>query len=82
MPSVGISDSDKREFDERKPDGMTQQEFTHELLAAYRRDNGEIVDVDAVVGGITRRTASNVEIAAYRGVSQAIAELGVDVEVD
>lgn len=80
MPNIGISDSDKREFDDRKPDDYTQAEFTSELLDAHRRDDGEVVDVDALVDAVTKQTAAEVELAAYRGVSQALAEIGVDVE--
>lgn len=82
MPTVGISAEDKREFDARKPDDMTQAEFTSELLAAHRRDDGEIVDVDALVARVEERTASQVELAAYRGTADALREVGVDVEVD
>jgi hypothetical protein len=82
MPTVGISQSDKREFEQRQPDDMTQAEFTAELLAAHARDNGEIVDVDAIVERIESRTASQVETAAYRGVREALEELGVRPEGD
>jgi len=56
---------------------MTHDEFVQELLAAYRRDNGEIVDVDDLVDGIEKQVAANVELAAYRGVQDA---LGKDVK--
>jgi hypothetical protein len=48
-----------------------------ELLAAYKRDNGEIVDVDSIVDDIEKKVAANVELAAYRGVQDA---LGKDVK--
>jgi hypothetical protein len=72
MTSLNVDRKVKEEFDELKPDGYTQSEFIEELLAAYRRDNGEIVDVGAVVEQITKQTASEVELAAYRGVAQAL----------
>lgn len=72
MTSISVADSTKSEFDELKPDDLTQDEFTQELLAAYRRDNGEIVDVGALADEITKQTAASVELAAYRGTRDAI----------
>lgn len=69
--SISINDDTKREFDELKPGDSTHDEFVQELLAAYRRDNGEIVDVDSLVQEVTERTAANVELAAYRGTKAA-----------
>jgi len=60
-----------------KPDELTHDEFVQELLDAYRRDNGEIVDVDDLVDGIERQVATKIELAAYRGVQDA---LGKDVK--
>ncbi|AFH22967.1 hypothetical protein OSG_eHP39_00135, partial [environmental Halophage eHP-39] len=60
-----------------EPEDATHDEFVQELLAAYRRDNGEIVDVDDLVDGIEKKVAANVELAAYRGVKDA---LGKDVK--
>jgi len=55
---------------------MTHDEFVQDLLDAYRRDNGEIVDVDSIVDDIEKQVAANIELAAYRGVQDA---LGKDV---
>jgi hypothetical protein len=70
--SVSINDDTKREFDDRKPDSMTHDEFMQELLAAHARDNGEIVDVESIVEQINHRIASNVELASYRGTAAAL----------
>jgi hypothetical protein len=51
---------------------MTYKDFTDELVAAYRRDNGEVVDVEKLVDGILERVATNIELAAYRGVTEAL----------
>ena len=72
MSSISVADSTKSEFDELKPDDLTHDEFVEELLAAYRRDNGEIVNVDELVQQITERTVTNVEIAAFRGTKEAM----------
>ena len=72
MTSISISNQTKTEIDELKPEDMTYKEFADELVAAYRRDNGEIVDVDKLVDVILKRVATNVELAAYRGVTEAL----------
>jgi len=69
--SISVNDDTKREWDNLKPDDMTNDEFCNAVLAAYRRDNGEIVDVDSLVQEVTERTATNVELAAYRGTKAA-----------
>jgi len=72
MVSISCSKTTKDEIASLKPDEMSYKEFTDELVAAYRRDNGEVVDVDELVEGIISRVASNVELAAYRGVEEAL----------
>jgi hypothetical protein len=72
MTQINCSSADKQEFDSLKPDEMTQKEFIGELLAAYRRDNGEIVDVAALVDRIEKQVASEIELAAYRGVTEGL----------
>jgi hypothetical protein len=77
MSSISVDRQTKSDFDELKPEDATHDEFVQELLAAYKRDNGEIVDVDDLVDGIEKKVATNVELAAYRGVQDA---LGQDVK--
>ncbi len=72
MAGISISESTKSEFDEHKPDELTHDEFVQELLDAYRRDNGEVVNIDEIVEQITQKTASHMEIAAYRGTLEAL----------
>lgn len=72
MTSISISKQTKAEIDDLKPDDMTYKDFTDELVAAYRRDNGEVVDIDKLVDGILERVATNIELAAYRGVAEAL----------
>lgn len=71
MTSISVNNDTKREFDELKPSDSTHDEFVQELLDAYRRDQGEIVNVDELVEELTQRTATNVELAAYRGTKAA-----------
>lgn len=75
MSSISISDSTKADFDELKPDDQTHDEFVSELLDAYRRDKGEVVDVGALVDAVTEQTATSVELAAYRGTRDAIQDV-------
>lgn len=72
LSSVSLSESTKSEWDELKPDDLTHGEFAQELLDAYRRDNGEIVDVESIVEQINHQTASKIELAAFRGCSEAL----------
>jgi len=77
MSSISVDRQTKSDFDELKSEDMTHDEFVQELLAAYRRDNGEIIDVDSIVDDIEKQVAANIELAAYRGVQDA---LGKDVK--
>jgi len=72
LASISVDQETKAAFDERKPDDLTHDEFVQELLAAHKRDNGEVVDVQELVDSVNKQTAASVELAAYRGVSQAI----------
>lgn len=72
MASISVDPADKKEFKEMKPDELTQKQFFAELLAAKRRDEGEIVDVDEMVEEIKHRVVTNAELAAYRGTKEAL----------
>jgi phosphatidylserine/phosphatidylglycerophosphate/cardiolipin synthase-like enzyme len=72
MSSISVNNDTKREFDNLQPDDMTQDEFTQELLDAYRRDNGEVVNVQELVDDISKQIGASIELAAYRGTSEAI----------
>jgi len=75
VSSISVDESTKAEFDELKPDNLTHDEFVDELLAAYRRDNGEIVNPAEIVDDVTKQTAAEVELAAYRGTRDALREV-------
>jgi len=72
VSSISVSDSTKSDFDDLQPDDLTQDEFVGELLDAYRRDNGQVVDVDSLVDRISKQTASSIELASYRGTRDAL----------
>jgi len=72
MASISLSRKTKTEIDELKPDDMTYKEFGQVLVNSYRRDNGEVVNVEELVTEIKKQIASQVELAAYRGVTEAI----------
>lgn len=72
MSSISVKNDTKSEFDELKPDELTQDEFCQELLDAYRRDNGEIVNVGEIVDQIERQVGKEVELASYRGTRDAL----------
>lgn len=75
MTAINVSENTKREFDDLQKESMTQDEFMQELLAAYRRDNGEIVNPEEIAQEIDHKVASKVEEAAYRGIQDALGEL-------
>lgn len=75
MSSINVNTETKTEFDELKPDELTQDEFVQELIAAYRRDDGEIVDIDEIVDEINHQIAAEIELSAYRGTKEALNDL-------
>ena len=76
MSQVGCTSKDKARFDELKPDELTQKEFFETVLDAYEnRDEKVIIDVEGIVNGITHETATEIELASYRGTKEAIEEI-------
>lgn len=68
MTALSVSKEDKAEFKELKPDGMSQKEFFKEVLQGYKESEGERVDVDELAEEIKKSVASEIELAAYRGI--------------
>jgi len=78
MSQVGCTTSDKERFDELQPEGMTQKEFVSELLDCYEnRDDKVVIDTDAIIEELGAGVASEIELAAYRGVKEAIEEVEI-----
>jgi len=79
MSQIGISNDDKERFDELQPEGMTQAEFTSELLDAYEhQDDKVVIDTDKIIDDISSTVAADIEIAAYRGTKEAIEETVIE----
>lgn len=76
MTSINVDREIKAEFDKLQPDGDTQKEFVRKLLECWDANNGRgyPADVDAMVEQVTKQTASEVELAARRGVTHALEE--------
>ena len=72
MSSNSCRKAAKNDLDELKPDGMSYADFVEELIAAYKRDDGEVVSPERLVEQIKKQIATNVEIAAYRGTTEAL----------
>lgn len=72
MAGINVDETVKDEFDELQPEGTTHSEFVEELLAAKRRDEGEIINPDDIAESVMENLHRKVELAAYRGVTEAI----------
>lgn len=76
MSSINCDADTKEQFDKLQPDDMTQSEFMAELIEAKKRDDGQVVNpekiADEIVEKVTHRTASEVELSAFRGVKEAL----------
>lgn len=68
-----MSDADKDRFDELKPSEKTQKEFFAEVLATFENADETItLDTERLTDRLKESVASEVELAAYRGVMEAI----------
>jgi len=68
-----VSDADKARFDELKPSDSTQAEFFSEIMATYEHADETItLDTERLTDRIKESVASEVELAAYRGTTEAI----------
>jgi len=68
-----VSDADKARFDELKPSDSTQAEFFSEIMATYEHADETItLDTERLTERIKESVASEVELAAYRGTTEAI----------
>ena len=74
MSSISVSTEQKAEFDDRFPD-KSHKEAMQELLDAHKRDNGQVVDPEAIADEIKHSVAADIEQSVYRGVREAIKKL-------
>ncbi|AFH21569.1 hypothetical protein OSG_eHP4_00135 [environmental Halophage eHP-4] len=73
MTQINVSDADKDRFDELKPSDSTQAEFFSEILQTYEHADETItLDTERLTDRIKESVASEVELAAYRGTTEAI----------
>jgi len=73
MSSISVSESDKERFVELKPDEQTHKEFFAEVLRTYENADETVeIDTDAIRADVVESVASQVELAAYKGVTEAI----------
>jgi len=75
MSSLNVSQATKREFDALQPDNDSQDEFVQKLIAAHKRDDGQVVDPEAIAREVEHKVATKCETAAYRGIKDALGEL-------
>jgi len=68
-----VSQDDKARFDELKPSEKTQKEFFSEVIATYENADETItLDTERLTERIKESVAAEVELSAYRGVTEAI----------
>jgi hypothetical protein len=73
MTQINVSDSDKKRFDELKPSDSTQAEFFAEVMATFENADETItLDTERLTERIKESVAAEVELSAYRGVTEAI----------
>jgi len=73
VSQINVTDADKARFDELKPSEKTQKEFFAEVLATFENADETItLDTERLTDRIKESVASEVELAAYRGVTEAI----------
>jgi len=73
MSSINVSRETKAQFDELQPEDTTQSEFVDMLLETYQKDvDGVVIDPDEIAQQIKEQVATQVELAAVRGVQEGI----------
>ena len=73
MSGVSIKPKTKDRWDELKPEDMTHNEFAQEVLDAYEYgDDPVVIDTEEIVSEAAQTVASQCEVAAYRGVKEAL----------
>ena len=73
MTQINVSQDDKDRFDELKPSEKTQKEFFSEILHTYEHAEETVtLDTERLTERIKESVASEVEVAAYRGVQESL----------
>jgi len=75
MPAISVTNEDKERFVQLKPSEKTHKEFFTEVLATYETaDETVSLDTERITEQIKQSVAAEVELSAYRGVTEAIEE--------
>jgi len=70
---INCKEDTKDTFDRLKPEGMNHDEFVAELLETYEHADEPVrIDSDKIADEIKESVASEVELSAFRGVTEAI----------
>jgi hypothetical protein len=78
MSQINVSNTDKERFDELQGEDQTQKEFFSDVLDAYEnRDDKVVIDTEEIIEELRTGVASEIELAAYRGVKEAIEEVEI-----
>jgi hypothetical protein len=78
MSQINVSNTDKERFDELQGEDQTQKEFFSDVLDAYEnRDDKVVIDTEEIIEELRTGVASEIELAAYRGVKEAIEEIEI-----
>jgi hypothetical protein len=73
MTGINVNQTDKDRFDAHKPSDLTQAEFFETVMDTYENaDEPVTINVEQLTEEIKSTVASNIELAAYRGVTEAI----------
>jgi len=73
LTQINVTDADKDRFDELKPSNKTQKEFFAEVMATFENaDETVTLDTERLTAQIAESVASQIELAAYRGTTEAI----------
>jgi len=73
LTQINVSQDDKDRFDELKPSDSTQAEFFSEILHTYEHAEETVtLDTERLTERIKESVASEVEVAAYRGVQESL----------
>ena len=72
MSQINCDSDDKERFDELKPEDKTQAEFFSEVMQIYQAaSEPTIIDSEDIVKEIKVQVASQIELAAYKGITEA-----------
>jgi len=73
MTGINCKPDTKDEYDRLKPEDSTNDEFVATLLETYANaDETVTIDTEEITENISQSVASKIELAAFKGVTEAI----------